>query len=116
MQVSLTGRHLEINSSLKDFVEKNIGRLNKYASHIISIHVILEHDKFRYIAEIVLNLKKRVIKAKEVASDAYLSVERATKKLEKTLKRLEEKLKIHRKGGDEEKLTKIGSLSEGYRD
>ena len=97
MQFSLTGRHMEIDESLKDYVEKSLEKLNKYNPHIISAHVILEGDKFRYTAEIVLTLKKQVMKAKEVTANIYASVDRAVKKLEKSLERFEEKIKLHRK-------------------
>lgn len=98
MQISITGRHLEVNPDLKNYIEKQIEKLNKFANHIVSAHVILGVEKFRYSAEIVLTLKKQVLKVKEVTSDIYGSIERAIKRLEKNLHRFEERIKLHRKG------------------
>ncbi|MCM8766219.1 MAG: ribosome-associated translation inhibitor RaiA [Candidatus Omnitrophica bacterium] len=98
MQISITGRHIEVSPDLKSYVEKQIEKLNKFDNHIIRAHVILEVEKFRYGAEIVLTLKKQVLKVKEITSNIYGSVERAVKRLEKNLHRFEEKVKLHRKG------------------
>ncbi|MCM8784263.1 MAG: ribosome-associated translation inhibitor RaiA [Candidatus Omnitrophica bacterium] len=97
MRISLTGRHFDVDADLKAYVEKQIDKLNRYYHHIISVHVILDAEKFRQRAEIVLALKKQTLKVQEVTSDIHSSIDRALKKLEGKLKRFEEKIKLHRK-------------------
>lgn len=96
MQISITGRHMEITPALREHIQAHLNKLNKYARHIIGVHVILEVEKFRHITEITLSLKKQMLKVKETTSDMYSSIDLAVKKLGEKLKRFEEKIKTHR--------------------
>jgi putative sigma-54 modulation protein len=96
MQISITGRHMEVTPALKAHVESHLSKLNRYANHIIKAHVILEIEKFRHIAEFTLSLKKQIMKVRESTLDMYDSVDLAIKKLTQRLKRFEEKIKTHR--------------------
>ena len=96
MQITVTGRHIELTPALREYVEMHLAKLNKYAHHIISAHVILEVEKFRHITEITLVLKKQVMKIKKSTLDMYSSIDLVVKKLAERLKRFEEKVKTHR--------------------
>ncbi|MGE4357465.1 MAG: ribosome-associated translation inhibitor RaiA [Candidatus Omnitrophota bacterium] len=78
-------------------MESQIERLNRFEHHIISVHVILDKEKFRQSVEIILTLKKHILKVKEITSDMRSSIDKALKKMEGKLKRFEEKVKVHRK-------------------
>lgn len=96
MQITVTGRHIEVTPALKQHTQAHLSKLNKYAHHIISAHVILEVEKFRHIAEVTLSLKGQIMKARESTLDMYSSVDLAIKKLGGKLKRFEDKIKTHR--------------------
>ncbi|HVP36170.1 MAG TPA: HPF/RaiA family ribosome-associated protein, partial [Terriglobales bacterium] len=55
MEIRTTARHFELTPELKEFVDKEISRLERYYDRIINSHLILEEEGYRKSAE--LNLK-----------------------------------------------------------
>ncbi len=45
MQLNLTGRHVEITDSLKDYVNTKFAKLERHFDHINNVHVILDVEK-----------------------------------------------------------------------
>ena len=45
MQINITGQHLKITSSLKEYVEKKFEKLTRHFDHVINIHVVLTVEK-----------------------------------------------------------------------
>ena len=45
MQLNLTGRHVEITDSLRDYVTNKFAKLERHFDHINNVHVILDVEK-----------------------------------------------------------------------
>ena len=54
--IQLTGHGIEITQILKDFVTNKFNHLGRHGAQITSIHVILNVDKLRQIAEAKLHI------------------------------------------------------------
>jgi len=65
MQVSITGRHNEIDDSVKKYIMKKLSKLEKYTKKIIEVKVILDIQRFRHIAELVVVMKDKNMVVKE---------------------------------------------------
>ena len=52
--VKVTGRHLQITDAIGDYVTRKIESLHLDYPKIIEAHVILEVEKYRHSAEVVL--------------------------------------------------------------
>lgn len=98
MDVEITGRQMEITPALRDYVNTKVARAEKYVSRSFGARVILEVDKLRHIAEIILNVKGSQLTAKEEGEEMYASIDGAMTKIEQQLRRYKEKLS-HHKGG-----------------
>jgi putative sigma-54 modulation protein len=92
MQIRTTARHFDLTDDLKDFAEKNIGKLRRYFNHIIDSHLILEMEKSRMTAELKLKVYGTVLTSKHRSFDMYDSVEKVIDKMEGQLKRYKGKL------------------------
>lgn len=92
MQIRTTARHFDLTDDLKDFAEKNIGKLRRYFNHIIDSHLILEAEKSRMTAELKLKVYGTVLTSKHRSFDMYDSVEKVIDKMEGQLKRYKGKL------------------------
>jgi putative sigma-54 modulation protein len=57
MKVNITARHLELTSALKEYAEKKLLHARKFAANIKKGHIILNVEKDRHIAEIVVSVK-----------------------------------------------------------
>ena len=79
--VTVTGRHLAITAAINDYAEKKIESLHLDYPKIIEAHVILEVDKYRHRAEIVLVCANHItIEASEECTDLYASMDQVARK------------------------------------
>ena len=93
MHIRTTARHFDLTDDLKDFAEKQIGKLERYFNHIIDSHLILQTEKSRMTAELKLKVYGTVLTSKHRSFDMYDSVEKVINKMEAQLKRYKGKLK-----------------------
>lgn len=45
MQINLTGHHVEITDSLRNYVDTKFSKLERHFDHISNVHVILNVEK-----------------------------------------------------------------------
>jgi putative sigma-54 modulation protein len=98
MVITTTARHMEVGSDVKEFAEKRLAKLERYAPDIREAHLILNAEKHRYTAEIILRLNRHEIVAREENSDVRTSIDRAADRLEHQIKKLKERRASHGKG------------------
>lgn len=85
MQISLTGRNLEVTEALRRYAEEKVGRLQKYLEKITSTHIVLSIQKYRQIAEVTLRVRDLTIRGEESTADVYSSIDLVVEKLERQL-------------------------------
>lgn len=104
MEIRTTARHFELTPELKDFVDKEINRLERYYDHIINSHLILEEEGYRKSAELNLKVYGTILTSQHSSNDFRTSIEAALTKMETQLKKYKSKLKERkfreRKKGD----------------
>lgn len=74
-QIQFTGHGIEITPILRDFINDKFDRLTKHAQQIISIHVILNVEKLRQIAEVKLHIPHNEIYAQAESEDMYKTID-----------------------------------------
>jgi putative sigma-54 modulation protein len=97
MKVTITFRHMEATDAIRNHVDTQLGRLEKYLIKPIEIHVILSVEKFRHRAEVVAFEQHFKAQADEVSDDLYISIDHAIEKVETQIKKHKEKLQEHHK-------------------
>ena len=98
MQINLTGHHLAITDSLKDYVEGKFRRLERHFENITRIHVILTVEKERHKAEATLHVNRGNLFADAERQDMYAAIDGLIDKLDRQLKKHKEKLTDHHRG------------------
>src|SRR3970040_2626305 len=83
MQISLTGRNLEVTEALRRYAEEKVGRLQRYLERITSAHIILSVEKYRQVAEVTLRVRDLTIRGEESSEDLYASIDLVVEKLER---------------------------------
>ena len=97
MQISVTGRHMEITESLRDFAHERVEHALADFPRILHAHVILAAEKHRQIAEVVVQGPHHLrLEAKEEANDMYASITGAVDKVAKQIERQMEKWQNHK--------------------
>ncbi len=96
MQVSLSGHHIEITDSLRNYVNEKIQRLDRHFDQALDIHVILTVEKLRHKAEATMHISGGNLYADDVQEDMYAAIDGLVDKLDRQGKKHKEKTKDHR--------------------
>ena len=96
--VKVTGRHLQITPAINDYVTKKIESLHLDYPKIIEAHVILEVEKYRHSAEVILVCSNHItIEAREQTNDMYAAIDAAVDKICRQMRKYKTRLmKRHR--------------------
>jgi len=104
MNISMTGRNIELTDAIKEHITASIETLKKFNLDIISVNVIVSSQKRKgkdheYV-EFVINLAhKNTIIIKQNDEDLYVAIDLATNRAQKALRRLHDKVTDHQKVG-----------------
>jgi putative sigma-54 modulation protein len=104
MNLSMTGRNLDLTDAIKQHITSSVEALKKYNMDIISVNVVLSSQskkgKEHFNVEFVINLpQKHTIVINQHDSDMYAALDIATDRAEKALRRLHDKEVDYQKVG-----------------
>ncbi len=96
--VKVTGRHLTITPAIHDYVTRKIEALHLDYPRIIEAHVILEVEKYRHSAEVILVCSNHItIEACEETNDMYAAIDAVVDKVQRQMLKYKTRLmKKHR--------------------
>ena len=95
MQINLTGHHVEITDSLRNYVDNKFEKLERHFDHINNVHVILNVEKLSQKAEATVHLNGGQIFADSEHTDMYAAIDSLIDKLDRQVIKHKEKLKRH---------------------
>ncbi|NRB24987.1 ribosome hibernation promoting factor [Shewanella sp.] len=95
MQINLTGHHIEITSSLRQYVEEKFTKLERHFDQINNVHVILNVQKMQQKAEAKLHLAGGEVFARSENADMYAAIDSLIDKLDRQVIKHKEKLTKH---------------------
>lgn len=98
MQIDLSGHHVDITDSMRDYVNEKIGKLEKHFERVTDVHVILSVEKQVQKAEATIHVKGNKIFAQADNEDMYVAIDMLADKLDRQILKHKEKLKSHRGG------------------
>jgi len=91
VEIIVTGRHMELTPTLKDYAKSKVSKLTKYLDNILAAHIVLSVEKYRHIAEITIYLDGVNITSKGETEDMYASIDQVTEKIERQIKKRKSK-------------------------
>ncbi len=95
MQINLTGHHVDITESLRNYVDTKFEKLERHFDHINNVHVILNVEKLSQKAEATLHLNGGEVFANSEHTDMYAAIDGLIDKLDRQVIKHKEKLKRH---------------------
>jgi len=95
MQLTITGHHVDVTDSMREYVESKISKIERHFDHMTGIHCILTVEKLEHKAEATINLTGGALHADAVESDMYAAIDALVDKLARQVIRHKEKLTDH---------------------
>jgi putative sigma-54 modulation protein len=95
MQINLTGHHVDLTDSLRDYVESKLEKLERHFDQVVDVHVILSVEKLRQKAEATVHLSGNNLYADDTQEDMYAAIDGLIDKLDRQVKKHKEKITNH---------------------
>ncbi len=96
MEIDISGRHFQVTEPLRKYISEKIGKLDKYALKLESVHVVLDVQKFHHISEITLLAKDLRLTAKNESSEMYAAFDLSFDNIQLQMRRQHDKVKDHK--------------------
>jgi putative sigma-54 modulation protein len=92
-EIKVTGRHVAVTEPIVDYARKKVESLHLDYPRIIDAQVILDVEKYRHIAEVVLHCSNHItIDASAETSDLYASIDEAVAKIAQQMRKHKTKI------------------------
>ena len=92
MQLNITGHHVDLTDSLKDYVSSKIKKLERHFDNISNVQITLSVEKQRHIAEGTMHLSGAEIHGKAENEDMYAAIDALSDKLDRQILKHKEKI------------------------
>jgi putative sigma-54 modulation protein len=92
MNVSIIGRKIKISPEIRERIEKNMKKLDHFTDHIYDFKLILEKERHTFLAEVNINVKKKIIHIITKSEDLLSAVDTLFDKIEVKIRRYRDKL------------------------
>lgn len=93
MNLHMTGHHLEITPSMRDYVSSKMTRINRHFDHVIDVNMILTVEKLRQKIEANVHLSGKDIFVESEDADMYAAIDLLVDKLDRQIVKHKEKIK-----------------------
>ncbi len=106
MLIEITGRHVAVTDTIKEYARRKVQKAAEDFHDVESVHVILDVQKIRHIAEVVVQGRHHMrLEASEASEDMYASIDLVSDKIAKQLRKNRDKVVTHHQSGP-----KLGEL------
>lgn len=97
MRINIRGNKIEITSSIKNYIEEKIGKLDKYfdSPDDITASVVVKENGIYKKIEVTIPIKKAILRGEESDKDLYSAIDFVSEKLERQIRK--NKTKMQRK-------------------
>jgi len=101
MQISISGKQIDIGSALREYVETELsGIITKYFEHAIYADVVFSKERRLFSVDIIVNEgtgTNILIKGEGKDDEIYVCFDKAAERIEKQLRRYKRRIKNHHK-------------------
>jgi putative sigma-54 modulation protein len=98
MQVSITGRHVNVTDNVKAHVEDKLERCLGVFPRIESIRVILDKENRDEVSEIIIQAANHIrVSATEKSENLYDAIDRSIEHAERQMRKQRDKIQEHHK-------------------
>lgn len=96
MRYIIAGKNIEVTEGLKNSVEHKFSKLERYFTDDTEVHVTFDVEKDRQKIEVTIPMKGNLVRAEEVSTDMYVSIDLVVDVIERQLRKYKNKLVQHK--------------------
>ena len=97
MSIIVSGRHVQVTDAMKEYAENKLNAILEDKHKISSARIVLNLERTRYKAEIIIHGKGLNIEADSESYDMHESIDEAMGKIERQINRFFDKKQDHHK-------------------
>ncbi|RJP68891.1 MAG: ribosome-associated translation inhibitor RaiA [Candidatus Abyssobacteria bacterium SURF_17] len=114
MELTVTGRHVEITEPIRSHIEKKLQKVLSSFDRITDVRVVLSVEKYRQFAEITVSGGNSVrFHSQEATDDMYVSIDKAVEKIQRQLRTRVSKARRAKRKKSEEPAAAAQESDEG---
>lgn len=91
MNLQVTGHHLEVTPSLREYLTSKLDRLTRHFDHVIDVNVILSTEREQRRVEASIHLSGKDLFAESQDTDMYAAIDALIDKLDRQIVKHKEK-------------------------
>jgi len=95
MQINISGHHIEITPSLREYMDEKLMRIKRHFENATAVQCILTVEKLEHRAEATIHVSGNDLHASAVEADMYSAIDSLADKLDRQIKKHKEKLTNH---------------------
>ena len=104
MNITISGKNIEITEGLKNAIHEKLGKLERYFTPDTNVIVTLSVEKERQKIEVTVPVKGNIIRSEQVSNDMYVSIDLVEEVIERQLRKYKNKIvDKHQAGGNFQK-------------
>ena len=104
MNITISGKNIEITEGLKHAINEKLGKLERYFTPDTDVIVTLSVEKERQKIEVTIPVKGSIIRSEQVSNDMYVSIDLVDEVIERQLRKYKNKIvDKHQTGGNFQK-------------
>lgn len=104
MDIQITSRHNKASQTLQETITAELQKVEKFFDKITSCHVILDSEGVDKTVEITMNTLGHLVVANSKAENIGKAFDETLAKVERQLKKINEKIKNHKTQIDKDEL------------
>jgi putative sigma-54 modulation protein len=94
--IQVTGRHVSVTEAMKEYCRRRLAGLHLDYPKIIEVQIIMDVQKYRHMAEVILHCSNHItLEATAVSDDMYVSVDEVVDKIGRQMRKYKTRLMRH---------------------
>jgi putative sigma-54 modulation protein len=117
MELTITGKNMEVSDRIRDYVEKKAGRLDRYLRNIDDASLELtkasaKSAQDRHIAQMTVRVRGTILRAEETAADIFTAFDAVLDKMYRQIMRYKTRRRARGRPQEEDLLPPIEEYEE----
>jgi len=95
MNLSISGRHLEVTPAMRDYVTNKLARVARHFDNVMDTQVMLSIERLKHTAEITLRLRGKDLHCAATDENLYAAIDLLADKTDRQIIKYKSKVQNH---------------------